>query len=84
MILPFRPCTIEHFKTLSHDFEQCINGGKNKDECNKETFERANCLQWTTLDTKMDYLDFLGRPVGDPVNITFAGMQSLDEINYKM
>ncbi len=81
-MIPFRPCTIEHFKTLSKDFDRCLQDRISKDVCNRRTFGRANCIQWTTLDTRMDYLDFLGRPRMEPKNITFSGMESIvDTLN---
>jgi hypothetical protein len=73
----FRPCTIEHFKMLSRDFEHCVEDGKTPEQCSEETFERARCIQWTGLDTKMDFLDFIGRPRDEPENITFSGYNAV-------
>ena len=42
-----------------------------------KTFDR--CTQWTSLDSRQDYLDFIGRPYNDePSDITFVGQQYLD------
>ena len=74
---PFRPCTKEHLKMLTAEFDQCIRSGRSRSHCSEKTFDR--CTQWTSLDSRQDYLDFIGRPYNDePSDITFVGQQYLD------
>ena len=48
-----------------------------RSHCSEKTFDR--CTQWTSLDSRQDYLDFIGRPYNDePSDITFVGQQYLD------
>jgi hypothetical protein len=76
-ILPLRPCTIEHLKQLTMEFDHC-RVTRSATICAK-IFDRANCMQWTTLDAEYDYLDFIGRPVPEPSNMTFAALQYFEE-----
>ena len=78
---PSRPCTKEHLKTLTTEFDQCLKRGRSRLHCSDETFGR--CLQWTSLDSRQDYLDFLGRPYNDrPSDLTFAGQQYLERTKH--
>ena len=52
----FRPCTIEHLKRLTHEYEHCRTFTKKN--CN-DIFTKANCIQWTNIDTEITYLDIL-------------------------
>ena len=74
----FRPCTIEHMKELSHQFESCRLAKKKN--CGS-VFENAGCIQWTGLDTRMDYLDFIGRGTPEETDMTMVGMHYWESMN---
>lgn len=74
----FRPCTIEHMKELSHQFESCRLAKKKN--CGS-VFEKAGCIQWTGLDTRMDYLNFIGRGTPEETDMTMVGMHYWESMN---
>ena len=74
----FRPCTIEHMKELSHAFERCRMARQSN--CGS-VFEKAGCIQWTGLDTEMDYLDFIGRGTPETSDMTMTGMEYWKSMN---
>ena len=78
----FRPCAIEHMKRLTHEYEHC-RSSSTENNCN-DIFKRANCIQWTNLDTEITYLDFLNRgsikhPTAE-TDMTMVGMQFWNSI----
>ena len=65
-------------KELSHQFESCRLAKKKN--CGS-VFEKAGCIQWTGLDTRMDYLDFIGRGTPEETDMTMVGMHYWESMN---
>ena len=72
----FRPCTVEHLKRLTHEYEDCRTSTKKN--CN-DIFTKANCIQWTNIDREISYLDILNRESikhpTEETDMTMVGMQ---------
>ena len=71
-MIPYRPCTAEHLKKMTKEYKRC-RVKKSPSECSS-VFRK--CIQYTSLETEYDFLDFIGRPVPEPSNVTFSGFHS--------